>query len=123
MLARALPQVELDSWYVVPEKGIYIDLREGSLTAATIRVESSDLNRTWLLIDRYSGQIISVIDSSRHFHRWLHNDLHSVDFSGIADRRPLWDAVMLVLLMGGLVVSITGVVIGMRRLESLLIGS
>jgi hypothetical protein len=42
--------------------------------------------------------------------------LHSWDWLPLLDRRPLWDIVLIVLSLGGAVLSATGVVIGLRRL-------
>ena len=103
----------------MPSGDTYTALREGTLPSGTIRVELSDKKETWVHIDGRSGEILSVIDSSRRLYRWLYNGLHSLDFPGLANRRPLWDIVMLVLLFTGFVTSSTGVVIGTKRALSL----
>jgi hypothetical protein len=46
----------------------------------------------------------------------LFNGLHSLDVPGLVERRPLWDLVMLLLLSSGLLASVTGVVVGSKRL-------
>ena len=42
--------------------------------------------------------------------------LHSWDWLPLLERRPLWDVLLIVLSLGGAVMSVTGVVIGWRRL-------
>ncbi|XOV82599.1 MAG: hypothetical protein ACFHXK_17280 [bacterium] len=79
-------------------------------------MELSDANQTWVHVDHQSGEVLSVLDRSRRAYRWLYNGLHSLDFPGLANRRPLWDVVMLILLFAGFVASITSVVIASRRL-------
>jgi len=42
--------------------------------------------------------------------------LHSWDWRPLLERRPLWDLAMVLLSLGGAALSLTGVVIGWRRL-------
>ena len=42
--------------------------------------------------------------------------LHSWDWLPLITRRPAWDAVMLALSIGGLLLSATGAIVGWRRL-------
>jgi hypothetical protein len=43
--------------------------------------------------------------------------LHSWDWLPLLQRRPLWDALLLAFSLGGLLLSATGVLIGLRRLR------
>ena len=95
----------------------YTDLREGALPPDTIRIELSDPKQTWVHVDGKSGEILSIIDRSRRLYRWLFNGLHSLDFPWLVDQRPLWDALMLILLTTGLAASSTAVVISVKRLS------
>ena len=119
VVSSAFPKANIEKWSIVPPGDTYTALREGTLPQGTIRVELSDKGETWLHIDSRSGEILSVIDRSRRLYRWLYNGLHSLDIPGLANRRPLWDIVMLVLLLAGFITSSTGVVIGMKRALSL----
>ena len=101
---------------VILPRDTYTDLREGRLPEGTVRVELDDAQSTWIHINPYSGEITSVMDRSRRVYRWLFNGLHSLDIPGFVERRPLWDVVMLVLLILGLFGSLTGVIVGGRRL-------
>ena len=115
----AFPDISIDSWGVVQSNDTYTDLLEGSLPSGTIRIELSDPAKTWLHIDNRSGEILMVMDSSRRVYRWLYNGLHSLDFPGLSNSRPLWDVLMIVLLSAGFMASMTGVVLGVRRAFSL----
>ena len=48
--------------------------------------------------------------------RWLFFLMHSWDLVPLLHRRPLWDIIMLVLAVGGLALSATGIWIGTKRL-------
>ena len=54
-------------------------------------------------------------------YRWLFNGIHSLDLPGLADKRPLWDVLMVLFMIAGFMFSITGVVIAYRKLVRLLI--
>jgi uncharacterized iron-regulated membrane protein len=98
------------------ESDAYGKLREGSLPSNTVRVILADPLQTWVHVDMDSGQIVSVMDRSRRQYRWLFNGLHSLDFPGLANHKPAWNVVIILLLGLGFLFCITGVVIGMRRL-------
>ena len=116
VLELAWPESNVSNYAPVRSPDTYTDLREGQLPTGTIRVELNDSDSTWVHVDAYSGEILSVMDRSRRLYRWLFNGLHSLDVPGLVERRPLWDFVMLLLLVIGLIGSVTGVVIGSRRL-------
>ena len=120
VIDSALPDTSVVGYGVVPDRDTYTHLREGQLPPGTVRVELSDPGDSWLHIDAHSGEILSVLDRSRRVYRWLFNGLHSLDFPGLVEKRPLWDGVMLLLLVAGLFTSIAGVVVGSKRLARML---
>ncbi|MDF3836393.1 PepSY-associated TM helix domain-containing protein [Cupriavidus basilensis] len=81
-----------------------------------LRVRFDDAARTWAYIDPANGNLLGRSDSSRRVYRWLFNASHSWDFGWLLRYRPAWDIVVCLLSIAGLVVSVSGVVIGWRRL-------
>ena len=81
-----------------------------------LRVRFDDPSHTWVHIDPRTGTIISQTDDARRLSRWLFEMLHSWDWLPLLDRRPLWDTLLILLSLGGAALSVTGVVIGWRRL-------
>jgi len=71
---------------------------------------------TWVYLDPHTGLIQGRQDRSNRASRWLFAFLHSWDWTGLLSRRPLWDALLIFLSLGGAALSLTGVVIGWRRL-------
>jgi len=112
----AWPGYEIVSVSVVAQDDVYTSLREGSLPEGTFRISLADESDPWIHVDPVNGEILSVIDRSRRAYRWLYNGLHSLDFPGLVDNRPLWIVVMTILLATGLAFSMTGVVISARYL-------
>lgn len=81
-----------------------------------LRVVFSDPHATWVHIDPHTGAVLGRTDSHRRTSRWLFAMLHSWDWLPLLERRPLWDLVLIGLSLGGALLSVTGVVIGVRRL-------
>jgi uncharacterized iron-regulated membrane protein len=82
-----------------------------------LRVGFDDAAESWFHIDPRNGDILSRADNSRRAYRWLYSGLHSLDFPLLLRYRPAWDIVTVLLSLIGLVVSISGIVIGWRRLR------
>jgi uncharacterized iron-regulated membrane protein len=115
---KAWPGIDIQSTQRPTESDTYGQLRERSLPQNTLRVILDDSSQTWIHINMDSGQIVSVMDRSRRVYRWLFNGLHSLDFPGLVSHRPLWDILILLLLGLGFLFSLTGVVVGWKRLSS-----
>jgi hypothetical protein len=63
------------------------------------------------------SQVLAEIPRLSRVERWLYNGLHSLDFAFWYTKRPLWDVVMIVLLVGGLTSAILGTWMGITRLR------
>ncbi|KAF1039753.1 MAG: hypothetical protein GAK34_03107 [Delftia tsuruhatensis] len=82
-----------------------------------LRVVFGDAAASWVHIDPHTGQVLGRLDGTQRLKRWLFAMLHSWDWLPLLQRRPLWDALLLAFSLGGLLMSATGVVIGLRRLR------
>lgn len=82
-----------------------------------LRMKFDDPNSTWLHLDPYTGSVINQLDTHRRVGRWLFAFLHSFDWLPLLNNRPIWDIWMILISLGGLVTSATGIVIGWRRLR------
>jgi hypothetical protein len=81
------------------------------------RIILDDPTRTWIQIDAASGQIISVVDTSRRLYRWLVDGLHCFDFPLFNHAGPLRHILILLATTTGFLFSCTGIFIGVRRLR------
>ena len=88
----------------------------GDKPLPSLRVVFDDPHATWVHIDPRTGAVLGRTDSHRRASRWLFAMLHSWDWLPLLERRPLWDVVLIVLSLGGAMMSLTGVVMGWRRL-------
>lgn len=121
LIARATmstwPDQRVSSLTFVEPDDVYTRLRSSRLPPSAMRSILDDKRKTWVHIDAATGDLISIMDRSRRLNRWLFNGLHSLDFPGFTDKRPLWDIVVVLLMLIGIAFSVTGVRIGYRRLR------
>ena len=87
-----------------------------------LRVRYDDPDDTWLYFDPYRGSIARKEERLTRLNRWLYHGLHSLDFPFLYGRRPLWDVVVVLLSCGGLLVSVTSMAQGWRRLRRQTVG-
>lgn len=80
------------------------------------RVAYDDPGRTWVHLDPRTGTVVGRLDERGRVKRWAFAFLHSFDGWGWTAVRPAWDIALIALSLGGLAVSVSGVVIGWRRL-------
>lgn len=89
----------------------------GGRPLPVLRVEFADPERTWFHVDPETGQVVQRLNRTNRVYRWLYNGLHSWDVQWLREKRPLWDIVMIAFSLGGLALSITGIVTGFRYLR------
>ncbi|MGJ4889163.1 PepSY domain-containing protein [Bradyrhizobium sp. HKCCYLRH3099] len=72
---------------------------------------------TWYHIDAASGAVLEKLDPSRRTYRWLYQALHTLNFPTLLAHGTLRTVLIVGLCAAGLAFSITGIVIGWRRLR------
>jgi uncharacterized iron-regulated membrane protein len=82
------------------------------------RIIVNDAEKTRYYLDPRSGALLQRDDSSSRWHRWLFAGLHRLDFAAWLRARPVWDIVVITLMLGGLAGSATGAYLAMRRVRS-----
>lgn len=85
---------------------------------ATARVIASDGHvRPDLVFDGATGRVLTVNDESRKVYAWVYYALHTFNVPGLIERPTLRRVIVLLPLIAGFLFSVTGVVIGWRRLR------
>jgi hypothetical protein len=64
-----------------------------------------------------TGDVIGILDDIGRLDRWFNAGVHNIDLAILFNNRPLWDIVVWVLMLSGLFISVSGVVIGVKRLQ------
>jgi uncharacterized iron-regulated membrane protein len=118
----AVPDAPVARYDLLTEYDSYYYSRRAQTPLPVVRIQFADPAQTWLYIDPALNQPLASIPKYARLERWLYNGLHSLDF-GYLYKRPLWDIVMLVLLIGGLVSSTIGLCLGLKRVVRGLAGA
>lgn len=119
----AMPGVAIDGMMWLDQYDSYYYDRTGDLSLPVLRVRYTDPQRTWLYFDPRHGVIARKEERLTRLNRWLYHGLHSLDFPFLYYRRPMWDVVVIVLSLGGIVLSITTISASWRRLKRHAIGA
>jgi len=93
----------------------YVD-RRGDLPLPVIRVSLNDAVGTRYYIDPATASIVNSYSARGWVHRWLFHGLHSMNLPWMYKYRPLWDVVMIALLLGGALLCATSLVLTVRLL-------
>lgn len=80
------------------------------------RIVFDDAGQTRYYFDAISAELVEKYDSGRRAYRWLFLAPHRGDFAALMRERPLWDLILLSLLLGVTVGAVSGVWLGYRRL-------
>jgi PepSY-associated TM region len=70
-----------------------------------------------LYMDRHSGRVLAVMDTSRRQYAWIYYALHTFQFPGLIEHPQIRSILILAMLTLGFLSSITGVVLSVKRLQ------
>jgi len=115
--AQMLPHARMTLRLQLDQPDAYWYSHHHQRVLPVLRAGFDDAAETWFHLDPASGEILGRSDRSRRVYRWMFNALHSFDFPLLIAHRPAWDIVVIALSLVGLVISVSGVVIGWRRLR------
>ena len=109
---RFSDQDMFDVW--LKEHDSYYYSQEGTRPLPVLRVRFNE--QTWLYLNPQHGQMTRYDRMSR-VNRWLYKGLHDLDLPFLVYRRPMWDITVIVLSMGGILLSLTTLLPAFRRLR------
>jgi hypothetical protein len=108
-------QAAAESW-LARYDAYYYD-RDGALALPVLRLQYADAHGTWLYVDPFRGAVARKEERLTRLNRWLYHGLHSLDFPFLYYRRPLWDIVLVVLSIGGIISAGATITPALRRLR------
>ncbi|MCY3970013.1 MAG: hypothetical protein OXG74_08770 [Acidobacteria bacterium] len=110
--SKLVDAVELDDY-----DAYYEDRRHRRLPLPVLRLRFDDAAATWLYLSPSLGRIVHREQRRSRIDRWLYRGLHRLDFPGFYHRRPLWDLVVIGLLLGGLFSAASSLAPAAKRLR------
>jgi hypothetical protein len=99
------------------EDAYYFKRRDERLVLPVYRVILGNAENTRYYLDPSSGRLLQRADAAERWHRWLFGALHRIDFAHWLRARPLWDVLVLSLMLGGFGVAATGCYLAIRRVR------
>jgi hypothetical protein len=100
------------------EDAYYFNGHDLNVMLPAYRVILGDAEATRYYLDATSGALLHRADANGRWHRWLFSGLHRIDFTAWIRARPLWDLIVLPLMLGGIAVAATGVYLAFRRVRT-----
>jgi len=106
---------EYDDYYYKTVSSFDLGLPRMAKPLPVLRVRYDDAAQTWLYLTPSPGQIYKAERQDRA-NRWGYYGLHGLDFAFLYRHRPLWDIVVVALLLGVCVSGVTSLIPACRRL-------
>ena len=91
----------------------YLD-RTGRRPLPVVYARLNGESETRYYIDVKTGEVAGTYNSGNWVNRWLYHGLHSLDFPWLYNHRPLWDIIVIGLMLGGTAVCVTSLVLTWR---------
>lgn len=104
---------KVDNIRLLDKYDTYYVARSGHLALPVYKVEVNNADHTCYYINPKNGQYRSV-NTNKRWGFWMYQGMHSLRFDWLVAHPVLWSIVMWSLMLGGTVVSLSGVVLGIR---------
>ncbi len=113
----ALPAGITEKRLLTQYDAYYLD-RHHERPLPVLFVSFNDAEHSQLYIDQRTARVVGQhSDGSSFTTRWLYHGLHSLDFPWLYNYRPVWDIVVLTLMLGDFSLCITSVIMGWNVLQ------
>ena len=93
----------------------YLD-RHGERPLPVVYARMNDAVSSRYYIDLGTARVVGQYNARNWVSRWLYRGLHSLDFPWLYKYRPLWDIVVITLMLGGTLLCMTSIVLAWRVL-------
>jgi hypothetical protein len=113
-VAHAAHPVSLAELRVLERYDRYYRDRRRHQPLPVILARLNDAPETRYYIDPRTARIVGTYSTREWETRWLYHGLHSLDFPWLYDHRPLWDIIVIALLIGGTALCCTSLVLAWR---------
>jgi hypothetical protein len=118
----AMNQAEITEARVVTHYDAYYLDRHHQRPLPALFIQLNDKERSMYYIDPKTARVVEAYDTGSRWNRWLYHGLHSLNFPWLYEYRPVWDILMLALLVGGTCLCITAIILAGQVLSRKLPG-
>jgi hypothetical protein len=106
---------DLASAMLLRQEDAYYYRRHDPVFLPVFRVVANDPGQTRFYFDPVSGKLLALIDGTARWDRWLFDGLHRWDFCAALRASSIWKTLVIVLLIGGAMLSAIGSYLAVRR--------
>lgn len=111
------PENQIVETEVLTHEDVYWYSHHRQRPLPVIRAVFDDPAATWVFLDPATGAIAGLSDTSGRTYRWLFNFFHDYDLPILLRNQPARDIIVWLLSIAGMVISVSGIVIGWRTLK------
>jgi hypothetical protein len=108
MISKLKPNTNIIASDVLNDYDDYYYNKHRNLPLPIYRFKSNDEQGTWYYVNPQTLSVVKKMQTDNKLERWLYNGLHSFDFPVLFFKRPLWDIVVAILLLGCTALCFTG---------------
>jgi len=116
VVRTAMDQAPIREVRVVTQYEAYYLDRHHQRPLPALFIQLNDKERSMYYIDPKTARVVEAYDAGSRWNRWLYHGLHSLNFPWLYEHRPVWDILMLVLLVGGTWLCITSIILAWQVL-------
>lgn len=110
MKSSVQPHSLVDVKLMTEYDAYYLD-RVNELPLPVIFARADDEEKSTYYVDPKTARIVQSYNSHSRWNRWLYHGLHSIDLPLLYKHRPLWDILVLILLVGGTSLCVTSLIL------------
>jgi hypothetical protein len=114
VVSRAVSPAAIAETRLVKKYELYYVDRQGRQPLPALFVQLNDAARSAWYIDPKTGRVVQSYGRNSRWNRWLYHGLHSLDLPWLYARRPVWDILVLALLLGGTALCITSLIMAWK---------
>jgi hypothetical protein len=114
---RVAGDTSIASEELITDEDAYYFSHHDQVVLPAYRVILNDAESTRYYFDPKSVALVRRVDATDRERRWLFDGLHRIDFTAALRWRPVWDLVVIFLLLGGIAVSGTGTYLALSRIK------
>jgi uncharacterized iron-regulated membrane protein len=111
------PEDKIASQGLIREPDAYYYGHKREVPLPVYRIVYDDAEQTRFYFDPRTGELVNYVDAAGRGYRWWFNALHRMDFAEALRARPVWDIVTLPLMLGVSLLTVIGLVLGVRHLR------
>lgn len=116
MILKLKPNTTIMASDILNDYDDYYYNKHRTLPLPIYRFKLKDNQCTWYYVNPQTLNVVKKMQTDNKVERWLYNGLHSFDFPILFFKRPLWDVVVAILLLGCTILCFTGLKLTLNNL-------